>query len=124
MGQIETTFDFANDLTVIKATGKMTADDFHKWTATYYTGTVTTFILWDITDTDLSGLQAADLREDARHTKHLAAMRKGGKTAIVTGNDLEYGMSRMLEAFYEAEDMQFETQIFRGLDEARKWLGV
>lgn len=124
MGQLETTFDFAKDLTVIKATGKMAADDFHKWTAKYYHGTVTAFVLWDITGTDLSDLQAADLREDARHTKDLAAMRKGGKTAIVTGNDLEYGMSRMLEAFYEVEDMPFETQIFRGLDEAKKWLGV
>ena len=124
MGQIETTFDLTKDLTVAKATGRMTADDFRKWTSSYYNGTVTAFVLWDISEADLSDLATTDLEDDALHTKNLANARNGGRTAIVTGNDLEYGMSRMLEAFYEVEDMPFETQIFRDLDEARRWLGV
>lgn len=124
MGQIETKFDLSKDVTIIKAVGKMTADDFRQWTKSYYTGTVTQFVLWDITEADLSDLEAADLREDAMHTKDLADVRKGGKTAIATGNDLEYGMSRMLETFYGIEDIPFEVQIFRSIDEAKKWLGV
>jgi hypothetical protein len=33
MGAIETTYDLARDLTMITVTGKMTAKDFHQWTA-------------------------------------------------------------------------------------------
>jgi hypothetical protein len=40
MGKIETKYDLTKALTIIKAVGKMKADDFHEWTANYYTGTV------------------------------------------------------------------------------------
>jgi ferritin-like protein len=122
MGKIETKYDLTKALTIIKAVGKMKADDFHEWTANYYNGTVTSLALWDLTEADLSEIQTEDLRNDAEHTKALAERRKGGKTAIVSANSLEYGLSRMLETFYDMEEVPFETQVFHTINEAMKWL--
>jgi hypothetical protein len=124
VGIIETQYDLEKDLTVVKATGKMIADDFHNWTDQYYRGTVTKLVLWDIVQADLSELKTDDIRDDAKRTKGLADGRSGGRTAIVTGNAFEYGMSRMLEAFYDLESVPFEVQAFHTIDEAMQWLGV
>ena len=125
MGTIETTFDLAKDLTIITAKGKMTPDDFHEWTANYYAGTTTALNLWDLTDADLSEIQTDDLIEDTERSKHVAALRKGGKTAVVTPKDsLAYCLCRMREMLAEAEEMPFEFYTFHTLVEARQWLGV
>jgi pyruvate formate-lyase activating enzyme-like uncharacterized protein len=126
MGTIETKYDLTKDLTIIKATGKMKADDFHEWTANYYSGdNVTSLHLWDVTEADLSEIRIGDIQEDAKHTKRLAAnLRKGGKTAFVTHKDLEYGISRMSEAHSEMAIESIEYQTFRTLNDAMEWLGV
>ena len=124
MGSIETTYDLARDLTIVKATGKMKPDDFQAWTAEYYKGKVTSLCIWDLTQADLSALKTNDLIDDAQQTKSLSSVRKGGKTAIVTGNSLEYGLSRMLEVYYDIENVPFEVQVFDAMDKAEKWLSV
>ncbi len=124
MGSIETTYDLARDLTIVKATGKMKPDDFQEWTAKYYKGKVTSLCIWDLTQADLSALKTNDLIDDAKQTKNLSSVRKGGKTAIVTGNSLEYGLSRMLEVYYDIENVPFEVQVFDAMDKAEKWLSA
>jgi hypothetical protein len=124
MGSIETTYDLTKDLTVAKAVGKMTADNFHKWTAAYYAGQVTLNCLWDLRRADLSEILTGDLRDDVIETKAFADKRKGGKTAFVSTSSLSYGLCRMLEAFYDLAQMPIEVQVFRSVDEAKAWLGV
>ena len=124
IGTIETTFDLSRDLTVIRAVGLMEADDFRQWTAAYYSGVVTRLHLWDVTCADLSRMTVADIEEDIMVTQNVAEKRRGGKTAFVTANDLDFGISRMGEMRYEMEIGSIAYQTFRTLDEAQKWLGV
>ena len=124
MGTIETKYDLSSDLTIITAKGRMQPADFREWTAAYYSGEATSLALWDLTNADLSEIRTEDLQSDAAHTKSVADVRKGGKTAIVSGNSLEYGLSRMLTTFYEFEQVPFEVQVFESMEEAAKWLGV
>ena len=125
MGTIETTYDLPNDLTVAKATGKMTSDDFKEWAEEYYVGDkITSLHLWDVTEADLSEITIEEIKEDAKRTKLLAGVRNGGKTAIVTHKDLEFGISRMSQAHHEIEVESIEYQTFRSIDEAKEWLGV
>lgn len=42
------------------------------------------------------------------------------KSAIVVGNELEYGISRIYQAL--TEDLPFETEIFYSEEEAKTWL--
>ena len=122
MGTIQTTHDPSRDLTIIKTVGRMKPTEFRKWIADYYSGKVTLLVLWDLTEADFSEIQTGHLRDFAAQTKPLAEARKGGKTAIVSENALEFGMSRMLEAFYDFEGVPFEVQTFHTIDKAMQWL--
>jgi len=122
MGRIKTTYDLSKDLTVAKAIGKMKADNFRKWNETYYAGRVTSNCLWDLTDANLSEINTGTLRDEATVTKNLAGKREGGKTAFVTESTLEYGLCRMLEAFYDLQQVPIEVQVFRTIDDAKEWL--
>ena len=125
LGTIETSFDLANDLTIIKVVGKVQPRDFHEWTANYYAGKVTALNLWDLSEADLSAIKTEDLIEDTQRSKKVADLRRGGKTAVVSpGNTLEFGVSRMRESFAEMEEMPFKFRTFRSVDDAKEWLGI
>ena len=49
--------------------------------------------------------------------------REGGKTAIVSPRDLEFGIGRMFDTFGEIKNVKFEIRVFRNLPAAREWLG-
>lgn len=100
----------------------MTASDFRTWNAAYYSGEVTLNCLWDLTQADLSDIVTGDLRDEAIQTRAFADKRKGGKTALVAEGTLEFGISRMLEVFYDLQDMPFALEVFRTIDEAMQWL--
>ena len=124
MGSITATFHSDKDLTLVKATGKMTADDFHDYMVKYYAGKTTLLILWDLTKAGLSGLTTDEVRKIAQSTMKISDVRKGGKTALVFDKTLEYGMGRMFEAYSDIADMPFEFRAFKSIDDAKEWLGV
>jgi hypothetical protein len=127
MGYIETTVDRPRDLTIARATGKMTAQDHREWVRTYYKGAaVTSRILWDVREADFSEITPQDILEHVKSTKQLIAdARRGGKTAVVLGKDmLGFGLSRMRETYFEMEDVPVAMQTFTNIDEAMEWLGV
>ncbi len=51
-----------------------------------------------------------------------AEKRSSGKTAIVGSDDLTFGLSRMYELTKEMTELPFETQTFRDIGKAYKWL--
>jgi len=126
MGSIETTYDLPNDLTIIKATGRMVADDIFSWSADYYTnGEITTLHLWDITEADLSQITPEHIIEDSRRTARMTQVRRGGMTAVVASmNTLEFGLSRMSEALHEIELVPIEYRLFTSMNEAMEWLFI
>jgi hypothetical protein len=127
MGNIETKYDLAKDLTIATAIGKMTADDHHKWIQKYYDdATVTSLILWDVREADFSAISNQDILDHVKETKQLIAdARKGGKTAVVIDKDmLGLGLSRMRENYFELEEVPVAMRTFTNLDEAKEWLGV
>jgi hypothetical protein len=48
--------------------------------------------------------------------------RKGGRTAIVTGSDADFGLSRMFQIYAELEDFPFQILVSRSMREAHQWL--
>ena len=124
MGTISTTINLDKNLTVVKATGKMTAEDFLQWMEEYYAGSVTLFILWDICEADVSDIRTEDIVNGAQRLKKLAHLRYDGKTAVLTGQPLSYGLVRMLEAYSEMEGLAFGFKAFKSIDDAMVWLGI
>jgi hypothetical protein len=78
---------------------------------------------------DLSGIEDVEatttaletnIRIDSYHSEKLAGMR----TAIVALTDLLYGFSRMYQSLAEVQKSPATIEIFRAVEEARKWLGL
>ena len=124
MGSITATQDREKDLTVVKATGTLSAKDFQNWMVAYYAGQVTGLILWDLTEADLSAVKDAEVEAIAGHTQQISAQRRGGKTAFVFDSTLEHGLRRILAAYVRIEDLPFDVLAFQNLKDAREWLGV
>ncbi len=124
MGLIDIAFDPIQDLTVVTATGKLKADDFHNSIREYYAGPLTAHILLDFNQADLSAFQSHDLIRIASHSKRLSGAHQVGKTAIVANKPLEYGIGRMFEAYATVERTPFKVETFRSHGDAKKWLGV
>ncbi|MFP6581729.1 MAG: hypothetical protein VCD00_04160 [Candidatus Hydrogenedentota bacterium] len=67
-----------------------------------------------VTTSGIEQLATAGAEHDSGVSKRLA---------IVTKNDIEFGLSRMYEAFRElAQDNHRVTKVFQGMDDAIAWL--
>ena len=124
MGTITTSKDTSINLTTNIAKGKLSYDNLLSWVNDYYAGRITKYILWDLTEADLSKIKIEEFRKLAEVIKRNSGMRKGGKTALVFKRDLEYGLGRMFEVFSEMQDIKFEFMSFRDVEKAKKWLGI
>ena len=130
MENLETTYDQSKDLTTVKVSGKVTEDDFWRWVGDFYAGTVTSRVLWDLVQADLSDMVPDitddDIREHVRQVNDAAAkVRKGGKTAFVVSDNINaLRLSIRLESLANASGSPFARKTFTRRDEALEWLGV
>ena len=124
MGSISAIYDEIKDLTIVTVKGLITAADLLDWGNRYYQGKITPLILWDVTQADLSTLQADQLNDIAENMSRISEARRGGKTAFVYSKPLEYGIGRMFQAYSEMQRMPFEVQSFQNFEEAMAWLGI
>ena len=124
MGSISAIYDEIKDLTIVTVKGLITAADLLDWGNRYYQGKITPLILWDVTQADLSTLQADQLNDIAENMSRISEARRGGKTAFVYSKPLEYGIGRMFQAYSEMQHMPFEVQSFQNFEDAMAWLGV
>jgi hypothetical protein len=78
---------------------------------------------------DLSGVEdiqgspsslELNIQIDIANREKLVGMR----TAIVAGNDLLYGFSRMYQSLAEVRESPLTVEVFRTVEEAREWLGL
>jgi len=130
MGTFETTYDLSKDLTTVKVIGNVSEDDFWRWVGEFYSGAVTSLVLWDLVQADLSDMVSGttddDMMEHVRQVNEVAKeVRRGGKTAIVVEDNVHaFRLSIRLESIANANRSPFERKTFTSMDEARKWLGV
>ena len=122
MKKIIKKIDSENDMTVFTVIGKVTANELVAAISDFYENDVTSNILWDLTKGDLSEIRSSDVELIANLSVKYAEKRSSGKTAIVGSDDLAFGLSRMYEITKELVKLPFETQAFRDIDKAFKWL--
>ena len=63
-----------------------------------------------------------EMQQYAAMSEHLGQKYGKIKNAICVAYDLNYGLARIYTAISEAVD--FEIEIFRSLEDAKKWLGL
>jgi len=77
-----------------------------------------TRVLWDLREGSFNW-EATELRQYANYVLRSRAPGRG-RAAVLTLSTLEFGLSRMYEAY--AEGTTVEIRIWRSYDEARNWL--
>lgn len=75
---------------------------------------------------DCREVEPPDSTETVRYVAdcvmRLASRSACGPVAIVVSTDVEYGMARMYMAY--TDNVHPNTQVFRSIESARKWLGM
>ncbi len=122
MKKIIKKIDSENDMTVFTVIGKVTTNELVAAINDFYEDSVTSNILWDFTKGDLSEIRSSDVELITNLSVKYAEKRSSGKTAIVGSDDLTFGLSRMYEITKKFVKLPFETQAFRDIDKAFKWL--
>ena len=119
---IESTFDAQHQLTTFKSTGEVIVKELINKLITFYETSPTLYLLMDLTHAKLKSGSTEDVREYVSFLKSRGSVRIGGKTAIAVSSDYEYGLSRAFQILSKLKDLDFETEVFHSLDEAKNWI--
>jgi hypothetical protein len=79
-------------------------------------------VLWDLSLATLAAIPMAEFRALAERMAKMGAACRGGKSAVVCGRDVDFGIARMLQGLI-ADSGRAQVAVFRELAEARVWLG-
>jgi hypothetical protein len=122
MAQIKIKTEKGNDLTFIVLLGKVTSDTINNALKSFYGSAITTKVLWDFSNCDVTELEGGDLCHFVETAKRYGHQRIGGKTAIVTPSDIAFGIARMFKSRTEMDGYPVQAEIFRTKKEALAWL--
>jgi hypothetical protein len=109
-------------LSIYTCRGQLSVDEIMKTVKSIYDGIPSRNIIWDLAESDVSGITADEVRDLARGVKKLAHSREGGKTAIVSPKDISYGIGRMYQIFAEIYAQSAQIEVFRSKMEAERWV--
>ena len=123
MGNIKLEINREKDLSIFTTTESYSIQDVCEVLDRYYSGPVTSLVLWDSTRLDLSSWQRDDILTAVRKSKEYSHLRAGGKSALVMPRDLHFGLGKMFQAYSEIDNLQIEVEVFRNIEEAIAWLG-
>jgi len=119
---IKTSHDRSRDLTIHVVIGSITVDEMIASLEKFYTHGSTLLTLWDMSQSELSQITPDGILKFIRRAALLGVERKGGRTAVVAPQDLQYGLGRMAETFAMFESLPFRMGIFRTREDAMSWL--
>jgi hypothetical protein len=109
------------DLTTHTVTGNITTDEIISILEEFYRHP-TKFLLWNLSQADLSNITGDDLRHILEVSNTLCKHRKHGKTAILAPSDLPFGLGRQYAILGELYDNPVHIESFRSYDMAIAWL--
>ena len=121
-GHIIRATDAEHDLTVFTVVGAVDAAAVSGHIMAFLPVDPTPLVLWDIRAGNVSGFSIVDVMGIIKRAKPFADRRRGGRTAIVCAQPLDYAVSHMFRAMAEAMQIPFEMAVFRDHEEARGWL--
>lgn len=75
--------------------------------------------LWDLRNAEAM-LSSEELPEIVAFVSQHIERRGKGRTAVVTGCDVDYALARIAQ--FHVEELGIELMVFRELDEAERWL--
>lgn len=114
--------DKEKELTIHVLSGTILVDDLIGIVKSMYDSETTPNHLWDLTEANVSQIQADDLDRLATFAKTYSPTRIGHRTAFVSTSDLGFGLSRMYQIFAELAKQRVLIGVFRSREEAEQWI--
>ncbi len=116
--------DQVSQITTITFSGVIDINQCMDIVTEAYNRQVTYKYICDITRAEKVELTADQVKQVADYLNLQREGRRGGKTAIVAGDNVSYGLARMLEMITALGDKNhgISMMVFRNLEEARQWL--
>lgn len=112
----------AENLTVFTVSPEAGPQDILE-AALSFMGAPTRLALWDLRSSTLNKATTEELRQATAEFLSLARTQsRGGRAALVVGNDVTYGLMRMLVTHAELEGYAAKLRVFRDVVVARAWL--
>jgi hypothetical protein len=119
---ITTSHDLSRDLTIFTASEELTYAKQMTVLRAIYGGDPTANMIWDFRAIEGNRISSEELEKIISFIKQRADRRKKGKTALVSGSDLDFGLSRISEFYAEIENLPWQIRAFRSMDDALKWI--
>jgi hypothetical protein len=119
---IKTVRNSPNGITEHIATGLITDDEMFTSQKEFLENSPTKLELWDMSESDLSTITIAGMRQFMSFAAQLSKARQGGKTAVVVQSTLQFGLGRIAETFSEFISLPFEFRLFKERTDAIAWL--
>jgi hypothetical protein len=110
-------------LTTFVGQGEMTAEELFTAFSYFLDAGATPLTLWDLSRACLAELDPESIRTLARKVAHAAKGRRPpGRTAVVCGRRLDFGMVHMLAAYLSIEGYPVEMATFTSMESAKTWV--
>ena len=110
------------DLTAFKVTGVTHFDEIMSAVSSFYESEPTKNVICDLQKVTEVPFYSEEIESIANNPARTRGMRPGGKTAIVTQNNMVYGIARMFQIHSELKDIPYSVKIFHTIKEANEWL--
>lgn len=114
--------DDTKDLTIFTVEGSLTFDEQIATLQEFYSGDPTANVLWDFRGHKGNRISSEEVQKIISLVKSYGNKRPKGKTALVSKKDLDFGLSRVSEAYANIENLPWAIRSFRSMDEALKWI--
>ena len=121
MADISIQFDPTHDLTLCKVVGEMKRGEVARSLGGEPMQRPSRLLLLDLQEATSSDRDADSMMERAMTYGSLFSA-PDTKTALVYADDTGFGLGRMLEAYFEAFDIETELRSFQDMEQARAWL--
>lgn len=123
MSNVTVHVDPETDVAMLVAVGRITPAELTAAAHDFYASDPPKLLLLcDLSQADLGLFSADDITLLVKFTESRATSRRGGRTAIVAGRDLEFGLSRMYSILADLHTHPLEIRPFRDKAEALAWL--
>ncbi len=119
---ISTSYDRLRNLTIFTAKGELTYAEQLATLKEFYDGHPTVNVIWDFRSIEGSRITSEELNRIISFIKSQESNRPQGKTALVATTDLDFGLSRMGQAYADIQELPWQIQAYRSMDEAIKWI--
>jgi len=122
MAQIDIRTEIDRDLTFIVICGKVTAPELIDALKRFYDADITSKVLWDFSNCDVTALVTGDLSMLVNVAKRYAFLRPNGKSAFIASDEFAMGIGSMYSSLSGLKFHPISNGIFRSMDEALAWL--